>query len=86
MSQQNVEIVRKAVDAFNSGDVGRIFALAHPDFEARIVPELSAEPDTYRGREGYNAISSRSERPSSKSVSRPRDSPMRVTTSWLLCE
>ena len=52
MSQQNVEIVRNAVEAFNSGDVGRIFALAHPDFEAQIVPELSAEPDTYRGREG----------------------------------
>ena len=30
----------------------RILAFAHPDFEAVIHPELSAEPDTYRGHEG----------------------------------
>jgi ketosteroid isomerase-like protein len=52
MSRENVEIVRKAVGAFNSGEVGCIFALAHPDFEAHVVPELSAEPDTYRGQDG----------------------------------
>jgi ketosteroid isomerase-like protein len=52
MSQENVEIVREAVAAFNSADVDRVIALAHPEFEARVIPELSAEPDTYRGVDG----------------------------------
>ncbi len=52
MSQENVEIVRAAVAAFDAADADRVIALAHPDFEARVAPELSAEPDTYRGRDG----------------------------------
>ena len=52
MAQENMEIVRQALDAFNSGDIARILALTHPDFEADIPPELSAEPDTYRGHDG----------------------------------
>ena len=52
MSQANVEIVREGFDAFNSGDMRRILALAHTDFEAVVPPELSAEPDTYRGHDG----------------------------------
>jgi ketosteroid isomerase-like protein len=52
MSQANVEIVREGFEAFNSRDMRRILALAHPDFEAIVPPELSAEPDTYRGHDG----------------------------------
>jgi ketosteroid isomerase-like protein len=52
MSAKNVEIVREAFEAFNSGEMRRILALAHPDFEAIVPPELSAEPDTYRGHDG----------------------------------
>ena len=52
MSQQNVENLRQAYEAFNSGDIGQILAFAHPDFEAVVPPELSAEPDTYRGHDG----------------------------------
>ena len=52
MSQANVENLRQAYEAFNSGDIGRILAFAHPDFEAVVPPELSAEPDTYRGHDG----------------------------------
>ena len=52
MSQENVEIVRQAVAAFDSGDVDRVFAVVRPDFEAHVVPEISAEPDSYRGQEG----------------------------------
>ena len=52
MSQENVETVRRAIDAFERGDLERIFALTHPDFEAHIAPQLSAEPDTYRGQKG----------------------------------
>jgi ketosteroid isomerase-like protein len=52
MSQENVESLRQAYEAFNSGDIERILAFAHPDFEAVVPPELSAEPDTYRGHDG----------------------------------
>ncbi|MDQ6810738.1 MAG: nuclear transport factor 2 family protein [Actinomycetota bacterium] len=51
-SAANVETVRRGFEAFNSGEIGRILAFAHPDFEAIVPPELSAEPDTYRGHEG----------------------------------
>jgi ketosteroid isomerase-like protein len=52
VSQENVENLRQAYEAFSSGDLGRILAFAHPDFEAVVPPELSAEPDTYRGHAG----------------------------------
>jgi ketosteroid isomerase-like protein len=52
MSQRNVEALRQVLEAFNSGDMGRILALTHPDFEGEVPPELSAEPDTYRGHQG----------------------------------
>jgi ketosteroid isomerase-like protein len=47
-----VEILRRGYEAFNSGDIRRILAFAHPDFETAIPPELSAEPDIYRGHDG----------------------------------
>jgi ketosteroid isomerase-like protein len=49
---QNVDIVRRAFEAFNSEDIERILALTHVDFAAVVSPELSPEPDTYRGHEG----------------------------------
>ncbi len=52
MSLENVEVVRQGFEAFNSGAIEPILAFAHPDFEAIVPPELSAEPDTYRGHEG----------------------------------
>lgn len=52
MSAETVEIVREAVAAFNSGDIDRVFAIIHPDFEAHVSPEISAEPDSYRGQDG----------------------------------
>jgi|SRR5271167_919228 len=52
MSQENVETLRQAYEAFSSGDMGRILAFAHPDVEVVVPPELSAEPDTYRGHDG----------------------------------
>src|SRR5271165_4679539 len=52
MSRGNVEVVREGLEAFNSGDIDRILAFALPDFEAVVPPELSAEPDTYRGHDG----------------------------------
>jgi ketosteroid isomerase-like protein len=52
MSEQTVAIVREALEAFDTGDLERLFALIHPGFEGHVAPELSAEPDTYRGRDG----------------------------------
>jgi len=52
MSEQTVATVREALEMFDKGDLQRLYALIHPDFEGRVSPELSAEPDTYRGREG----------------------------------
>jgi ketosteroid isomerase-like protein len=52
MSQENVEVVRSAVEAFDSGELPRILALTHTDFVAEVPPDVSAEPDTYRGHDG----------------------------------
>ena len=52
MSDENVEIIRRAHEAVNRVGVDALLELIHPDFEAIISPELSVEPDTYRGREG----------------------------------
>jgi ketosteroid isomerase-like protein len=52
MSQRNVEVVRRGLDALSSGDIARILEFVDPDFEGHVPPELSTEPDTYRGHEG----------------------------------
>jgi ketosteroid isomerase-like protein len=52
MSQENVDIVRRTVEAFNSGELSQILALTHPAFVAEIPPDVSAEPDVYRGEDG----------------------------------
>jgi ketosteroid isomerase-like protein len=52
MSRANVEALRQGFEAFNSEDIDRILAFAHPDFEAVVPAELSPEPDTYRGHDG----------------------------------
>jgi ketosteroid isomerase-like protein len=50
MSQENVEAVREAVEAFNRGDLDAALERMHPDIEWQT---LDAFPDagTYRGRE-----------------------------------
>jgi ketosteroid isomerase-like protein len=52
MSQENVEIVRRMLGAFNDEDVELIFELTHPDLKIEITPSVSAEPDTYLGHAG----------------------------------
>ena len=47
-----MEIVRQALAAFDSGEVSRVLAIVDPDFEAEVPPEVSAEPDSYRGHDG----------------------------------
>ncbi len=48
----DLEVVRATFEAINSEDLERVLELTHPDFEVEVPPEFSAEPDTYRGREG----------------------------------
>jgi ketosteroid isomerase-like protein len=52
MSQENVELVERLVEAFNSEDIELVLSSTHPDFELDVPPELSAEPDIYRGEHG----------------------------------
>ena len=47
-----MEIVRQIFEAFNSEDIDLILAFTHSDFEVEVPPDLSAEPDTYRGHDG----------------------------------
>jgi ketosteroid isomerase-like protein len=52
MPPASIDVIREMFDAFNSEDVERILASTHEDFEVTVPPELSAEPDAYRGLEG----------------------------------
>jgi ketosteroid isomerase-like protein len=52
MSEQNVQIVRRALGTWDTGELDQILAMTHPDFVAEVPPEVSAEPDTYRGHDG----------------------------------
>jgi uncharacterized protein len=52
MSQENVELLRAALDTYNEEGPDAIFALIDPDFVAVIPASLSVEPDSYRGVEG----------------------------------
>jgi ketosteroid isomerase-like protein len=52
VSQENVELVRAVIEAFNGEDMVRTLALIGSDFEGEVSPAFSAEPDTYRGHDG----------------------------------
>ena len=52
MTEANVSLVRQLIEAFNSEDIDRVLALAHADVEIEISPDVSAEPDVYRGHDG----------------------------------
>ncbi len=47
-----MDIVQRVFDAVNREDIEATLALTHPDFEVSVPPELSAEPDVYRGIDG----------------------------------
>ena len=52
MSQENVEIVRRAYAALAEQGVEAVLAFIDPLFEATTPASLASEPDTYRGHEG----------------------------------
>jgi ketosteroid isomerase-like protein len=52
VSRQDLEVVRSMLDTLNERGVEAAMDQIHPDFEGVTPPELSPEPDTYRGHEG----------------------------------
>jgi ketosteroid isomerase-like protein len=52
VSRQDLEVVRSMLDTLNESGVEAAMDQIHPDFEGVTPPELSPEPDTYRGHEG----------------------------------
>jgi ketosteroid isomerase-like protein len=52
MREQNIEVARAAIEAFNRGDTASIQKLAAPDFEVRSSQELP-NPGNFRGFDGY---------------------------------
>jgi ketosteroid isomerase-like protein len=55
MSQENVEIVRGVLDAWNRQDIQAMLALADPEIEYVNAP-AAVEPGTRRGHEGLVAV------------------------------
>jgi ketosteroid isomerase-like protein len=52
VAEENVEIVRGALDALAAGGVEALLPFVHERFEMTTPSEFAAEPDTYRGEEG----------------------------------
>jgi ketosteroid isomerase-like protein len=56
MSQENVEIVRRLVDAFNDDDVGGVIAAFDENCELHEPPEMPDSPSRgFRGHDGIRA-------------------------------
>src|SRR5215211_764101 len=52
MSEENVEVVRQAYEAWNRGDLRWMLDHVSPDFEFRTTHLFPDTEDVYRGREG----------------------------------
>jgi ketosteroid isomerase-like protein len=52
MSRENVETLRRGLEAFRRGGLEALLDFVDPEFETTTPPELSVEPSTYRGHEG----------------------------------
>jgi len=60
MAQENVEIVRQAVEAFNRRDFDGMFAsVARPDFEYTASGLIPGEQGVYRGLREFSRLSER---------------------------
>jgi ketosteroid isomerase-like protein len=55
MSEASMEIVRRAIDAWNGEDVDAMVELSHPDVEYVNAPQ-ALEPGTRRGRDGLATV------------------------------
>jgi len=50
MSEENVEVVRRSIDAFNRGDVEAMVVDVHPEVEGTDDPRVPGAPHKGRGR------------------------------------
>ena len=55
MSKENVEIAKRAVDAFNRGDMDEVFALLDPKVRWTTADD-EPDPQTYVGHEGVRQL------------------------------
>ena len=53
MSQENVELVRRAYEAFNRGDIDGALAVLASDFEYTPSGAIPGVSETFRGPEGF---------------------------------
>ncbi len=53
MSQENVEVVRKSVDAVNRGEIEEVLAFIGTDAELHSAIVGGAEGNVYRGHDGF---------------------------------
>jgi ketosteroid isomerase-like protein len=56
MSQENVEIVRRSIEAWNGRDLARWFATFHPDAELDWSRSRAPFKGVYRGRDGIETF------------------------------
>jgi ketosteroid isomerase-like protein len=52
VADSNVDLVRRANEALNTGGFEALLPFIHPEFSVTTPPGLAAEPDTYNGPEG----------------------------------
>ena len=52
MPQDNVELAHTVMNLLNDEGVEAALAYIHPDFEFSTPPQISLEPETYRGHDG----------------------------------
>jgi uncharacterized protein len=52
MSQENVEVVRRLLKAFDRADYEAALEMLDPDIEWQVPPGIAIGQETYRGREG----------------------------------
>jgi ketosteroid isomerase-like protein len=53
MSQENVEVVRRSIDAFSHGDLGGVLDGLAPEFEFQPSGRFMDTQRIYRGRDGW---------------------------------
>jgi ketosteroid isomerase-like protein len=52
VASSNLETIKEAFETLSEDGYEALLPLIHPEFEVTTPPELSSEPDTYRGPEG----------------------------------
>jgi ketosteroid isomerase-like protein len=53
MSQENVEVVRRSIDAYSRGDLEGVLETIGPEFEMRPSGRFADTAPVYRGRQGW---------------------------------